>query len=267
MGDNSAIVSNAVFNAPDEYQGFDIWLGVYGFAFQIFGDFAGYSSIARGTSLLFGISLNRNFHNPYFAVSPSDFWKRWHISLSSWLRDYLYISLGGNRKGKLLTMRNLYLTMLLGGLWHGASWNFVLWGAFHGTILVIYHSFWPDKKVERTGYRKLISVFIMFQLTCFSWILFRVNELQDVKVILNQMIVFGGKAITDYVFLSKFNIVLFAILLTSLLGYNLLLEKSNDEFVSRNWNWFYKSVFASFLFGMILLFGVVENFEFIYFQF
>ena len=112
--------------------GSEVLIGLYAFAFQIYGDFSGYSSIARGISKWLGFDLVINFHNPYLAVTPSDFWKRWHISLSSWLRDYLYIPLGGNRRGRLVEYRNLMITMLLGGLWHGASWTFVAWGLYHG---------------------------------------------------------------------------------------------------------------------------------------
>ena len=118
--------------------GLEVLVGVYAFAFQIYGDFSGYSSIARGISKWMGFDLVINFHNPYLAVTPSDFWQRWHISLSTWLRDYLYISLGGNRGGRLAEYRNLMLTMLLGGLWHGASWTFVAWGLYHGAILCAY---------------------------------------------------------------------------------------------------------------------------------
>ena len=112
-------------------------IATYAFAFQIYGDFAGYSNMARGISKLLGIELNVNFRFPYFVTSPQEFWRHWHISLSTWLRDYLYIPLGGSRGSELATMRNLMITMLLGGLWHGAAWTFVLWGAYQGLMLAI----------------------------------------------------------------------------------------------------------------------------------
>ena len=130
------LVVDDVFENPSAYSSVDLLVSLYAYTFQIYCDFSGYSDIAIGIALMLGFKLPANFNRPYLAQSPSDFWKRWHISLSSWLRDYLYISLGGNRGKKWFVMRNLVLTMLLGGLWHGAAWNFVLWGLFHGLILV-----------------------------------------------------------------------------------------------------------------------------------
>jgi alginate O-acetyltransferase complex protein AlgI len=135
VADNLAPIANMVFGKPPaDLTGPEVLIGVYAFAIQIYCDFSGYSSIAQGIAKWLGFDLMWNFKMPYFAVSPSDFWKRWHISLSSWLRDYLYIPLGGNRHGKLMMYRNLILTMALGGLWHGARWTFVIWGLYHGTI-------------------------------------------------------------------------------------------------------------------------------------
>src|SRR3972149_1993846 len=134
IADNVREVANLIFNNYTNYSGLDIVIGGLAFAVQIYGDFSGYSDIARGIARLMGFELMVNFRLPYFALNPTDFWQRWHISLSTWLRDYLYIPLGGNRKSNLITCRNLFLTMLLGGLWHGASWNFVIWGAYHGLI-------------------------------------------------------------------------------------------------------------------------------------
>ena len=136
IADNMAPIVNYIFSRDvSTLSGAEVLVGVYAFAFQIYGDFAGYTDIARGVAKWLGFDLMLNFRMPYFATSPSDFWQRWHISLSSWLRDYLYIPLGGNRQGTLLTYRNLMLTMVLGGLWHGAAWTFVAWGFFHGLIL------------------------------------------------------------------------------------------------------------------------------------
>lgn len=151
VADNMAVIVNGVFgpfdgSAPSTSvpnDGLRLLLGVYAFALQIYGDFSGYTDIARGTARLLGFDLMLNFNLPYFAISPSDFWQRWHISLSSWLRDYLYIPLGGNRGTQMRVQRNLMVTMLLGGLWHGASWTFVLWGAFHGLILIGYRLLAP----------------------------------------------------------------------------------------------------------------------------
>ncbi len=146
-------------------------LAMYGYAFQIYGDFSGYSDMAIGTARLLGFDLGANFRAPYRSTSPSEFWTRWHISLSSWLRDYLYIPLGGNRRGATRTYVNLTLTMLLGGLWHGASWMFVLWGLFHGLLLIGGRlAGWTD--VPRGSLALWTRRLVMFQLVCFGWVLF-----------------------------------------------------------------------------------------------
>jgi alginate O-acetyltransferase complex protein AlgI len=151
----------------------------YAFAIQIYCDFAAYSTIARGSAKLFNVDLMRNFLTPYFATNPSEFWQRWHISLSTWLRDYLYIPLGGNRGTTVFVMRNLMLTMLLGGLWHGAGILFIVWGAWHGLLLVIYRFFPLDQwlgKFGRAG--KILSAVIFFHLVCIGWIFFRATPEQ-----------------------------------------------------------------------------------------
>ena len=162
----------------------DITAATLLFTIQIYCDFSGYSDIARGTSKLLGIDLMRNFNFPYFSRSPSEFWNRWHISLSSWLRDYLYISLGGNRKGKWKTYRNLFLTMILGGLWHGAAWNFVLWGAYQGSLLCLYRFFIPDNKTpnrQRFAFVKFwLSLTVFFLFTMYGWLLFRAESFEQI---------------------------------------------------------------------------------------
>lgn len=147
----------------------------YGFALQIYCDFAAYSVIAIGSARLFGIQLSRNFLTPYFASSPSEFWRRWHISLSSWLRDYLYVSLGGNRHGRLMTLRNLLITMTLGGLWHGAGTLFVIWGIWHGLLLILYRLVPIDEILQRLlgRFGKALAIVIFFHLVCIGWIFFR----------------------------------------------------------------------------------------------
>lgn len=156
-------------------------LFMYGFAFQIYCDFAAYSTIARGSAKLFNVNLMRNFLTPYLAMNPSEFWQRWHISLSTWLRDYLYIPLGGSQHGKLLTMRNLMITMFLGGLWHGAGFFFILWGLYHGLLLVIYRLLPIDEFLVRyLGRRlgKVVAITLFFNLVCFGWIFFRATPEQ-----------------------------------------------------------------------------------------
>lgn len=166
-----------IFDNPTLYSGVENLMGVYGYALQIYCDFSGYSDMAIGIALLLGFHFNINFDSPYKSASVTEFWRRWHISLSSWLRDYLYISLGGNRKGKVRQYVNLIITMFLGGLWHGASWNFVLWGVLHGVALAV-HKFWMSltgrKKGEQChGIRRFFGVVVTFHFVCFCWIFFR----------------------------------------------------------------------------------------------
>ena len=178
VADNAALLVDAVSKAASPGgQGVTPGMGLifaYAFAVQIYCDFAGYSSIARGSARLLNVELMRNFATPYFATGPSDFWGRWHISLSTWLRDYLYIPLGGNRGGAWSTYRNLMLTMVLGGLWHGAGTMFLVWGFWHGCLLVLYRVFPLDRFLSRAGrWGKVAAQILFFHLVCVGWIFFR----------------------------------------------------------------------------------------------
>ena len=181
VADNLAGVANIVFDPAAPHHGINVLLGTYAFAFQIYGDFAGYSNVARGTSKLMGIELIENFRFPYLVRTPQEFWRHWHISLSTWLRDYLYIPLGGNRGTPSRTRRNLLLTMVLGGLWHGAAWTFVLWGAYHGLLLMAFRAAdrvrWLRQWVSGRGLvARVTSWAVMFHLTCFGWLIFRARS-------------------------------------------------------------------------------------------
>lgn len=168
-----------VFESPVHYTSAELLLGVYGYALQIYCDFSAYSDIAIGSALLLGYELAINFNHPYRAHNLRDFWRRWHISLSTWLRDYLYISLGGSRGGSLATYRNLLLTMLLGGLWHGAAWTFVAWGALHGLGLAGTRA-WQSRRGEAAGgpLLRLVKVIFTFHLVCLGWVFFRASDFQ-----------------------------------------------------------------------------------------
>ncbi len=186
LADNLAGIADWVFAVPEGLTAGDVVLGCYAFAFQIYGDFAGYSAIAIGLSKLMGIDLITNFRFPYFVASPRDFWQHWHISLSSWLRDYLYIPLGGSKRGPRTTCRNLLVTMGLGGLWHGAAWNFVIWGVYHGAMLVghrligLFLATRPRIRMPR-----VVSVLLMFHFTCIGWLLFRAGSLRDIRTLIS----------------------------------------------------------------------------------
>ena len=180
VADQCALIANGMFSGAGGTPSLAVLaIGTYAFAWQIYGDFSGYSNIARGSAQLIGFHFMVNFRQPYLATSLQDFWRRWHISLSSWLRDYLYIGLGGNRGGTARTYRNLFLTMLLGGLWHGANWTFVVWGAIHGTGLALARAMGFDAKspdapraLSTWGRRILI-----FHLVCLAWVFFRADSL------------------------------------------------------------------------------------------
>jgi alginate O-acetyltransferase complex protein AlgI len=177
VADNLAPLASRIFAPGAHEAGINVLLGTYAFAFQIYGDFAGYSNIARGTSKLMGIELIENFRFPYLARTPQEFWRNWHISLSTWLRDYLYIPLGGNRRTTWQTRRNVMITMALGGLWHGAAWTFVMWGIYQGLLLVAYRSFEPTR-----AFRAMpgpLTWFAMFHLTCVGWLIFRAPSVRQ----------------------------------------------------------------------------------------
>ena len=182
-----------VFDDPLLYSGFENLMGLYGYALQIYCDFSGYSDMAIGIALLLGFHFNKNFDSPYKSATITEFWRRWHISLSSWLKDYLYISLGGNRKGHLRTYLNLLLTMLLGGLWHGAAWRFVLWGGWHGASLAVHKWFMahvPGFKAQGADmprWRRIIGIVVTFHVVCFGWIMFRASDLQTARNMLSQI--------------------------------------------------------------------------------
>jgi alginate O-acetyltransferase complex protein AlgI len=178
----AANIVDQVFGAPNQHSSLEVLVGIYAYAVQIYADFFGYTSIAIGIALLLGFRFPQNFDAPYAAVSIQDFWRRWHMTLSRWLRDYVYIPFGGNRGGRLFTYRNLLLTMLIGGLWHGAGWTFVAWGAIHGAALVA-ERWWRDRPgyVERpsTAWRRGWQRFVTFQVVCFAWIFFRSDSFSD----------------------------------------------------------------------------------------
>lgn len=181
-----------IFDNPTLYSGLENLLGVYGYAMQIYCDFSGYSDMAIGIALLLGFHFPINFNAPYRSTSITDFWRRWHISLSSWIRDYIYISLGGNRKGKLRQYFNLIVTMLLGGLWHGASLNFVFWGGMHGAALAVHKYFSQeilhhDKHFKSTGWRKWVAIVLTFHFVCLTWIFFRNTSFAGSWVMIEQI--------------------------------------------------------------------------------
>ncbi len=191
--DQFALVADHYFTDPSALPGFlPAWSGAIAFGLQIFFDFSGYTDIAIGVALLFGFHFPENFRRPYLSASVTEFWRRWHMTLSSWLRDYVYISFGGNRKGPWRTRLNLMLTMLLGGLWHGASWNFVIWGGFHGLLLSIERVVRGKKNVE--GLARLPLTVLTFLLVTIGWVFFRAKTFGAAAYVIGQMFTGNRKA-------------------------------------------------------------------------
>lgn len=187
IADGIAGSVDAVYSSPDPSR-MDILFATWLFAIQIYCDFSGYTDIARGVAKMLGFRLMRNFAQPYFAADPQEFWRRWHISLSTWLRDYLYISLGGNRGSSWKTYRNLMTTMVLGGLWHGAAWNFVAWGAYQGGLLAVHRAVLGSHARTGEGAKRgignwllrLVAIAAFFQIVCYGWLLFRANSFSQI---------------------------------------------------------------------------------------
>ena len=194
IADNLAVVAQAGFSHPESFSALDLWLIAYSFAFQIFFDFSGYTDIARGSAMLFGYKVPINFNLPYLSANVSEFWQRWHISLSSWLRDYLYIPLGGSKCAKWLNYRNLFITMALGGLWHGAAMHYLAWGAYQGILLIGHKEY--SLVLERLGVPAtfikskvyhVASIMMTFQLVCVGWVFFRADDMKIAWSMLSKM--------------------------------------------------------------------------------
>jgi alginate O-acetyltransferase complex protein AlgI len=178
-----------VFASPQNFSGLEVLTGIYGYAVQIFADFSGYTDIAIGLALLLGFRFPQNFNRPYTATSLHDFWRRWHMTLSRFLRDYLYVPLGGNRNGPAATYRNLMLTMVIGGLWHGAAWRFVLWGALHGVGLSM-ERYWTERRnsaAVASSWRRLGQRLLTFQVVCLGWVLFRSDSVATAGTVLGRL--------------------------------------------------------------------------------
>jgi D-alanyl-lipoteichoic acid acyltransferase DltB (MBOAT superfamily) len=265
IADNLAPIVNRVFDTPFmELSGTEVLLGVYAFAIQIYCDFSGYSSIAQGVSKWMGIDLTYNFRMPYFSRTPSEFWQRWHISLSQWLRDYLYIPLGGNRKGPRRTYINLLLTMLLGGLWHGAAWTFIAWGAWQGLLLICYRLAGVEDG-ERPGKRAWVSVMqalLMFNLVCVGWLFFRATSWEQAAGMLVRL--FTDFTWSDYAAYAAAMLAFFAL---PLMVYEWFLYRSKDMLLLLHRPVWQQTATLGYFIAMLILFPPLAQQVFIYFQF
>ena len=272
FADNIAPLVNEIFVYPVGLNSFEIWLGTVAFAIQIYCDFSGYSDIAIGAALILGFKLPLNFNKPYFATSPSDFWRRWHISLSSWLRDYLYIPLGGNKKSPSRIYTNLFIVMLLGGLWHGASWNFVIWGALHGSYLAIHKLIidkFPGVSIHpffKSRLGKITSIVITQYFVFLAWIPFRVQDTNHMLYSIEKYIFidFQFSQILEFIFQHKWPVLiigLFIILHT--------LTYSRPNLIERIYNLplRYWTIFLIVALGCIVYFFNGDPQDFMYFRF
>ncbi len=254
------------FDGPGPVSLLETWTGVLAFAGQIYGDFAGYSDMAIGLALLLGFRIPLNFRLPYFAVSPVDFWRRWHISLSTWLRDYLYIPLGGNRNARY---RNIMITMLLGGLWHGAAWTFVAWGALHGLLITGTHYLGSLKifsafNGERSRWIKVLQWAATFYFVTIAWVLFRATSLGSAFGIIADMHTLSGLPEPGTAATAIFGLTVAGLLLMHLMDRLVLTRAERME----NSKWFFWLFWLLLVLaqGVCLLIGEPSN-EFIYFQF
>jgi len=263
VGDNLAAIVDSVYGSPSASAG-AVLLGTYAFAYQIYCDFSGYTDIARGTAKLMGFELMLNFNRPYLSVNPSDFWHRWHISLSTWLRDYLYIPLGGSRHGTLLTYRNLMLTMFLGGLWHGAAWNFALWGVFHGLLLVGHRLMVEYGTASRIGGwpGRVVAQVVTFHLVCYGWLLFRATTFAQITSFTRALLVGAGGFAVPIAWMST---LVTAVSLLWLV--ECWVRNADDPSRSPGWGWGLGPVVCATLFVIIVVFSPPGTRSFIYFQF
>jgi alginate O-acetyltransferase complex protein AlgI len=266
VADNCALLANAAFSGSLGKPTLPVLaIGGYAFAWQIYGDFSGYSDIARGSAQLLGFHFMVNFRQPYLATSIKDFWRRWHISLSTWLRDYLYVPLGGNAEPGYRTYRNLLWTMLLGGLWHGANWTFVVWGGLHGTALAV------ERYVREAGYLKKVlqlridwtwprRIFI-FHLVCLGWIFFRAESLASAVALLQGLghLAWQPEYLVAFKFLALFTVPLFLL--------DLYLDRSGQEYFLQERTPLIRVAVACSALVLIVFFSANQANAFIYFQF
>jgi len=290
IADRVAAVANTVFNSPHEHTGPQLLVGTIFFAFQIYCDFSGYSDIAIGSAQVMGFRLMKNFDRPYYAKSISEFWQRWHISLSTWFRDYLYISLGGNRVGKTRWYFNLFITFLISGMWHGANWTFLIWGGLNGLYLII-ETFIdrPRRAVMRMlklgptswGY-KIPAVAVTFALTCFAWIFFRANTVADAFYIAGHVTDGLGGFLRSIATLdmpalnvelrglglSQRELVIAVLSIAFMEGVHFLQRNHNmRSMLSNRPVWLRWAVYYALIAGIVLLGAFNQSQQFIYFQF
>lgn len=288
IADRLALMVNQVYNNPTDYEGLPLILATIFFAFQIYCDFSGYSDIAIGSAQVMGFKLMLNFRQPYFSKSISEFWRRWHISLSTWFKDYVYIPLGGNRVLKWRWYYNVFIVFLVSGLWHGANWTFIIWGALHGVYQVFgsMTNEWRNNFADRIGLKRIPKLYSLLQisstfvLVCFAWIFFRANSLPDAIYIIEHLFtdLYEGivSIITNenrgrekylYLGLDAYTFLLASLTMIFLIFVESIQRKSNMREKISRYPTGIRWVLIYLLIASIIFLGVYRSNEFIYFQF
>ena len=263
FADRIAVAVDAVYRAPEAYNWISVLFAVIGYSFQIYCDFSGYSNMAIGIAKIWDFDLGENFNAPYIAKNPSDFWRRWHISLSTWFRDYVYIPLGGSRKGEFRTYFNLFITMVLSGIWHGANSTFIIWGIVHGIASVIhkkYNNLFKEKRIK-IAIPKYVGIAMTFIFVSFAWIFFRANSLDDAMCIIRSLFNIEG-----LLYINIYVVVYICIL--SIFNYFSLREKnSNVVSINLDLNMFRNKLIITLWIWLVIMFMYCGNSSFIYAQF
>jgi D-alanyl-lipoteichoic acid acyltransferase DltB (MBOAT superfamily) len=268
LGDVFGAIADPVFANPYGHSAWMLLWGLYAFSFQIYLDFSGYTDMARGVARLFGVDLMENFRSPYFARNVQDFWRRWHISLSTWLRDYLYIPLGGNRKGDLGTGRNLLVTMVIGGIWHGAAWNFAVWGLMHGMFLLLRRAaarLRPNRPARSTRVGDALRIALTFHLIVLTWLVFRAQPVGDIgalSVAVDYLIAMSGLASEPF---ARPPVAFW--LLAPVVALDVFTQWAGGAWWSRRLQWAVRGVVTAGLALLGYVLGSGGSRAFIYFQF
>ena len=261
LADRCGLYVDVIFNNVDKHNGGSYLVASLLFPFQIYGDFAGYSLIAIGVARVLGFHLMENFRRPYFACTVGEFWHRWHISLSTWFKDYVYIPLGGNRVGRMRNYFNLFVTFVVSGIWHGANWTFFCWGSLHGVLLCIEKALGFSKR-RFSGMEKFLHWAVTFVLVCFAWIMFRAKNLSDAMAIATGIFTNPGVPYLDYATFIAAGMAMIV----------LLAKEFADEYqwktrIAESDSWLVRHVYLVVMISYIILFGVLGGDQFIYFQF
>ncbi len=274
IADRAAILVNQVYNNPTDYSGYETILATFLFAFQIYCDFSGYSDIAIGAARTMGFDLMKNFDSPYFSKSITEFWRRWHISLSTWFRDYVYIPLGGSRKGRYKTYMNLFIVFVVSGLWHGAAMTFIIWGAIHGVVIVIEKAATKWRKTIFTSKNHILNYVIAlpftFFIVCFAWVFFRANSYSEAILIVSNSFDVSNTNSIFQLGLAKPELNLLFIMIFLLLVFEVIhrhfrvLKILEKQYLPVRWSFYLTILFCILIFG---IYGENTVQEFIYFQF